>query len=61
MKHKISHIIMALAMTIAATSCDSFLDITPDGQVKRDELLTTNDGVEDALYGVYAKLRSTLL
>ena len=61
MKHKISHIIMALAMTIAATSCDSFLDITPDGQVKRDELLTTNDGVEDALYGVYAKLRSTSL
>lgn len=61
MKHKISHIIMALAMTITATSCDSFLDITPDGQVKRDELLTTNDGVEDALYGVYAKLRSTSL
>ncbi len=52
---------MAIGFAFAATSCDSFLDITPDGQVKRDELLETNEGVEDALYGVYAKLRSTSL
>jgi tetratricopeptide (TPR) repeat protein len=37
------------------------LDITPDGQVKRDELLSTDDGIEDALYGVYAKMRTTSL
>lgn len=52
---------MAVGITIAATSCEGFLDITPDGQVKRDELLATNEGVEDALYGVYAKLRNTTL
>lgn len=52
---------MAIGLAFASTSCDSFLDITPDGQVKRDELLETNEGVEDALYGVYAKLRSTSL
>ena len=50
----------ATALTIL-TSCDSFLDITPEGQVKRDELLSTNEGVEDALYGVYAQLRSNTL
>ena len=52
---------MAVGITIAATSCEGFLDITPDGQVKRDEMLATNEGVEDALYGVYAKLRNNTL
>ena len=52
---------MAVGICIAATSCEGFLDITPDGQVKRDEMLATNEGVEDALYGVYAKLRNTTL
>lgn len=52
---------MAVGITIAATSCEGFLDIMPDGQVKRDEMLATNEGVEDALYGVYAKLRNTTL
>ena len=53
--------VMAVGITIAATSCEGFLDITPDGQVKRDKMLATNEGVEDALYGVYAKLRNTTL
>ena len=53
--------VMAVGITIAATSFEGFLDITPDGQVKRDEMLATNEGVEDALYGVYAKLRNTTL
>lgn len=43
------------------SSCDDFLDITPEGQVKRDQLLETKDGIEDALYGAYAQLRSTSL
>lgn len=47
-----------LLTLITAQSCDSFLDITPEGQVKRDELLETAEGVEDAMYGVYASLRS---
>ena len=53
--------VMAVGIGIAATSCEGYLDITPDGQVKRDEMLATNEGVEDALYGVYAKLRNTTL
>lgn len=42
-------------------SCDNFLDITPDGQVKRDEMLQTQEGIEDALYGVYAQMRQSSL
>ena len=53
--------VMAVGIGIAATSCEGYLDITPDGQVKRDEMLATNEGVEDALYGVYAKLRNPTL
>lgn len=51
---------MATVM-LSVTSCDDFLDITPDGQVKREELLATQEGIEDALYGVYAQLRSSNL
>lgn len=48
-------------VAFTAVSCDDFLDITPDGQVKRDELLSTAEGIEDAMYGVYSQLRSTSL
>ncbi len=44
---------------MSLSSCDSFLDITPDGQVKRDEMLQTTEGIEDALYGVYAQMRQS--
>ena len=60
-RHLIIKTVMAVGIGIAATSCEGYLDITPDGQVKRDEMLATNEGVEDALYGVYAKLRNTTL
>lgn len=44
-------------LPLSMTSCNDFLDITPDGQVKKDEMLSTPTGVEDALYGVYSQLR----
>ena len=49
------------ALTFAMTSCDDFLDITPDGQVKRDPMLSTAEGIEDAMYGVYSQLRQQSL
>lgn len=59
---KIRYIIFYLCtLVLCTTSCDDFLDITPDGQVKRDQLLETPEGIEDALYGVYSQLRSTAL
>ena len=59
---KITYIILSLLVTsFTATSCEGFLDITPEGQVKRDPLLATAEGIEDALYGVYSQMRSPSL
>ncbi len=59
---KMKFIITALFATLLlSVSCDDFLDITPDGQVKRDPLLSTPEGIEDAMYGVYSQLRSPSL
>ena len=55
---------LAILMLIASpmlTSCDDYLDITPDGQVKRDEMMQQTEGIEDALYGVYAQMRQSSL
>ena len=46
---------------LSITSCEGFLNITPDGQAKRDELLSTKQGIEDALYGAYSQMRSQSL
>ena len=59
---KMKYIILLLsAVVLATTSCDDFLDITPDGQVKRDPLLSTPEGIEDAMYGVYSQMRQQTL
>ena len=49
------------AMLFTTTSCEGFLNITPDGQSKRDELLSTKQGIEDAIYGVYSQMRTQSL
>ncbi len=53
--------IICLVFCALFCSCDDFLDITPDGQQKRDELLQTKDGIEDAMYGAYASMRGSNL
>ncbi|MBQ2787043.1 MAG: RagB/SusD family nutrient uptake outer membrane protein [Bacteroidaceae bacterium] len=58
---KIIYIFSLAALSFSIASCDDFLDITPDGQVKRDPMLSTAEGIEDAMYGVYSQLRSTSL
>ena len=59
---KLKYMILLLcAVVLATTSCDDFLDITPDGQVKRDPLLSTPEGIEDAKYGVYSQMRQQTL
>ena len=58
---KMKYIIYLFVAMVATTSCEDFLNITPDGQAKRDELLQTQQGIEDVMYGVYSQLRSTTL
>ena len=50
-----------LLVLFTTTSCEGFLNITPEGQSKRDQLLSTPQGVEDAMYGVYSQMRSKSL
>ena len=54
-------IIIALACNLTFTACEDFLNITPEGQIKQNELLATAEGIEDALYGAYSQLRSLSL
>ncbi len=49
---------MLLAVT---TACNDYLDITPEGQSKRDDQLSTASGIEDAMYGVYSQLKESRL
>lgn len=58
---KILYTIFLTVAALATTSCEDFLNIIPEGQAKRDELLLTTEGLEEAMYGVYAQLRSTTL
>ncbi len=60
MKH-LQKIYIWVMMPLFLLSCQDFLDITPEGQIKRDQLLSTKTGIEDALYGVYAKMRNESL
>lgn len=61
MMKKVSRFIYLLSALFLMTACENYLDITPEGQVKRDDLLSTADGVEDAMYGVYSQLRDPYL
>ncbi len=61
MINRIYILLLLITMSFALTSCDDFLDITPEGQMERDELLSTADGIEDALYGAYSQLRTSSL
>ena len=54
-------IITALVCSMTFAACEDFLNIIPEGQAKRDELLATPEGIEDAMYGVYSQLRSNTL
>ena len=61
MKKTIYILLSIIAVSLTTTSCEGFLNITPDGQAKRDELLNTKQGIEDAMYGVYSQMRSQSL
>ena len=40
------------------TSCENFLDVEPNSQVKGDELLSNESGFKEALAGVYISMIS---
>lgn len=61
MKINIKNIAIVLGLLISGTSCNNFLDVHPKGEVLGKELLTTRKGFENAMYGVYATMRTPVL
>lgn len=61
MKSRLVILYIGVSLLMGFSSCEDFLDITTEGQVKRDEQLSTVPGIEDAMYGVYAQLRGSNL
>lgn len=67
-KMKINPNIKTVSMVIAGTmslgtltSCNDFLNVTPEGQEKLETILSTPEGIESALYGVYSQMRTSNL
>lgn len=58
MKFNIKYLISGLGLLLFSASCDNFLDVHPKGEVLGKELLKDRKGVENALYGIYATMRS---
>ena len=54
------HIYILILSLIVFSGC-SFLDINPKGEVIDDDMFTTDEGYQDALYGVYASLDNSEL
>lgn len=53
---KKTFIIQLLFLNLLFSGCENFLNINPKGEVVNEDLFTTYDGCEDALYGVYSSL-----
>ena len=61
MKLNIKNMICGLGLMVLATSCDNFLDVHPKGEIVGKDLLSERKGFENALYGVYASMRTVPL
>ena len=48
---KLKYILIIFCFTLYY-SCDSFLDVRPEGEVVNNELFKNAEGFEDAIYGV---------
>jgi len=46
-------IVYLIAVMMVFTSCKKFLDVNPESQINKDDLLSTEEGFKEALNGVY--------
>lgn len=56
MKKTRQYIIGGLLFPLLMTGCADFLDVNPKGEVFDNDMFTSAEGYEDALYGIYAEL-----
>ncbi len=59
MKSKLLYILISLCVVF--TSCEEYLDVTPQTQVPAEDFFTQENGYEDALVGCYMKMTSSNL
>lgn len=52
---------LVVASPLLLTSCNKFLDVQPKGTVTEETLFTTQEGFQDAMYGVYSSLAQATL
>lgn len=48
--------ILLACISLLFLRCGNFLDINPESEVVNDDMFSTAEGVEDALYGVYMSM-----
>ena len=62
-KNKLSQLCTALlgVTMLFNTSCDSFLDVRPVGEIPSDQLLSSAAGFESAIFGVYGSMNANSL
>ena len=53
--------VLILGLVIGMCSCDDFLTVRPKSDILERDLFATSEGVEDALYGIYASLGHSAL
>lgn len=53
--------LLTLLMLLPIVSCDNFLDINPDAEVVNDDMFKDRQGCEDAIMGIYGKLKMDAL
>ena len=53
--------VLILGLVVGMWSCDDFLTVRPKSDILESDLFSTSEGVEDALYGVYASLGHSTL
>ncbi len=49
-------IFLSITFLTLLTGCNQFLNINPKSEVTNDDMFTTAEGCEDALYGIYADM-----
>lgn len=58
---QISYLLVAVVLLTLNASCEKWLDVQPNSQVKSSELLSTEQGYKEALAGIYTLLTDNSL
>lgn len=56
MKKTIITLFVSISVLFSLTSCNDWLDVTPQAQVSADKIFSTPEGYESVLYGIYISM-----